>query len=1019
MSSARLVLLLTLCVLFTAPFTWAAPLPGGGQVQEYFVRQQAGEGLLITITGREAQFESRVTTIDDELVVASAVPGSRLAPLFQYVPPVGSGRQLDVQVIADLDTSRSAFEMGLSRIDIRDDRSARLAQGYQSLSFGLELPVADTAGNWSIKVNSLFNAARTFDDYGMAELSLWANFLAARITLSELGDYNATLPVVEDILSDPAIRRNADLQLATLKLRLEARLFERRAGQLAAQAGAADPVQLAAEETAMLAAQLGNLFERSEALYLSGVDFAERGLEQQALAQFDQALDLAVSIDADDLATRVRENMVAIHGALGDVAATSQVLQAIESQLAEDGADDELAQNLLAQGRILNRTYQYRAAQEALRQALQFEHNSLTRSQVSLELATASYALGDLDEAYEQAQAAVTRAENGSFRRATPALDVGQGIAIIAAVQRARGDRAALQQTRNAQRAYLESPEQQALYAWERAQDELVNGPAAGATAWLRQVRASSSTPLIEPYRQLSQLWLCRLAVDCAAGDAGSARNALERIEIPRLQVAGAWNYAAWLASSGQGAAATEAFAALMDELIFLRFSVPGVLGDFYWRRSSLLVEDALAVLRSTGSAEQHLLGLARAQWLAATADGLGLPFDPLAAGLDTEAFRALLARRELPEAGDSPAELDRELTGQLAAGRDKFRAAMPFLSLPALQRWLSSLDADEAVLAFDLKGAQAFALLGTRSGVQRIPLGPTQGFEDLPGLFSNAAERDDAAFRSLLAPWGQRLLGPLVSRLPDRVYLAASGALAAAPFEAMPVGGERPLERRQLVRLASFPAQSGPALRLNPPRSPGAFLAGEPEDFSPGFLERLAAGRELAAVMDAFRGPGLQVIQGSALLPDEFATPAMQRAGVVHLAMPARIDLSRPRSSYLELSEAMRAGGRLRETPRDIDRWRLGAYLAVMGQGEITLDVHSTAGRMPLVADLLAAGAQSVLATAWPNDDASSAAFFELFYGFLIEGQTPLQALASARRGMMDDDAPVRDWARYQLWID
>lgn len=416
------MLALILCALAPATNLRAQTLPSGGQQQEYFVRQEAGEGLLIRVNGREAQFESSVFTIEDDLVLASGVPGSRLAPLFQYIPPTDSSRQLDVRVTAALDTNRSNFEMGLSRIDIRDERSARLAQGYEWLSFGLELPVADTAGNWSIKVNALFNAARTFNDFGMAELELWSKFLAAQITLSELGDYNAALLLSEEILGNPGTRRNADLSLATLKLRLEALLFARRAGQLAARDTDSDPVQSVAADTASLAARLGNLFERSEVLYLAGVDFAERGLEPEALARFEQALDLAVSIEADDLATRVREDMVAIHGARGDVAASSQVLRAIESQLTEDGADDELAQNLLAQGRILNRTYRYDAAQAALRQALEFEHNSLTRSQVRLELAAANYALGELDDAYAQAS-------SGDPRRGRhiPACDFSPG----------------------------------------------------------------------------------------------------------------------------------------------------------------------------------------------------------------------------------------------------------------------------------------------------------------------------------------------------------------------------------------------------------------------------------------------------------------------------------------------------------------------------------------------------------------------------------------------------------------
>lgn len=1010
-------------VLFTvmggpAPL-WAASLPGGGQQQEYFVRQQAGEGLLIRINGREAQFESQVLTIEDELVLVSQVPGSRLAPLFQYIPPTDRSRQLDVKVTAPLDTNRSTFEMGLSRIDVRDDRSARLAQGYEWLSFGLQLPAADTTGNWSIKVNSLLNAARTFNDFGMVELELWSTFLAAQITLAKLGDYNAALLLSEEIFGHPATRRNADLSLATMKLRLEAMLYARRAGELAARGVDADPLQRVASESAALATRLGNQFERGEALYLAGVDFAERGMEPEALDRFEQALALAVSIEADDLATRVREDMVAIHGSRGDVAASSQVLQAIESQLTEDGADDELAQNLLAQGRIFNRTYRYREAQQVLRQALEFEHNSLTRSQVRLELAVASYALGDLDDAYAQARSAVTRAGDGSFRRATSVLDVGRGMNIMAGVQRARGERSAMQQTRDAQRAYLETSVQKTQWAWERAQDELAFGRSSSAAPWLRQVGIEATTAQAAPYRQLARLWLCRLGSDCTSGTARAAYDALGAIEIPRYRVSGTWAYAGWLANSGQRAAALEAYESLLDELIFLRFSVPGVLGDWYWRRSLLLVEDALELLRANGDPERHLLGLARAQWLSATADDLGMPFDATSAGLDRDAFRASLADRELPGPGVNSSEVNAGLAAEFGRGRLAFREAMGFLGDAGLKRWLEGLEQGEAVLAFDLEGKQVYALLGTRSGVQRLALGTAAEFSDWPELLRGAERLGDESFAAQLDTWGQRLLEPLDGRLPERVYLAASGTLAAAPFEAMTVRGKRSFERRQLVRLASFPARPGAAERLQPSRSPGVFLAGQPQDFSPGFLERLDAGRELQTVMDVFRGPGLIVIQGSALLPDEFATPQMQSAGLLHMAMPARMNLSQPSKSYLELSEAYRAAGRSRETPRDIADWTLDAFLVVMGQGTLENANRAAAGRMPLVADFLAVGAQSVLASVWARDDAQSAAFFERFYRSLNEGGSPLEALTLAQQEMIDGDKPARDWAAYQLWID
>ncbi|MEM1412333.1 MAG: hypothetical protein AAGH19_08230, partial [Pseudomonadota bacterium] len=179
-----------LCALLLglAPWVsaWATDLPGGGQLQEYFVRQNAGEAVLVRIDGQEAIFEAVISTIEGEVLVASGTPGSRIAPLFQYVPSPSSERQLDIRVTAPLDTDRSRFDMGLSRITVRDDRTGRLARAYQLLSFGLELPPADTAANWSVKIGALLDAASLFESFGMEELQTWSAFYASLITLQGL-----------------------------------------------------------------------------------------------------------------------------------------------------------------------------------------------------------------------------------------------------------------------------------------------------------------------------------------------------------------------------------------------------------------------------------------------------------------------------------------------------------------------------------------------------------------------------------------------------------------------------------------------------------------------------------------------------------------------------------------------------------------------------------------------------------------------------------------------------------------
>ena len=993
----------------------ANELPGGGRQQEYFVRQESGEALLIRIDGVEAQYEAAIFDPDGELIVASGTVGSRVAPLFQYVPSTGQSRQIDLRITAPLDTNRTAFNMGLSRITVRDDRSASLARAYQWLSFGLELPPADTAANWSVKVNALGDAARQFQAFGMEEMQLWAVIHAGQILLHGLGDNNAALAVAEDVLGTAGARRWSAVRLAATRLRAEALVALRQAGEMPA-GGVSDPVQAAADALAREAASQGALFERADALFLSGSDLADRGDAAGALERFEASLDLAEQIEAGDLATSIRERMVEIHGQQGDVAASSEVLRAIESQLTEEGANDELAQNLLAQGRILNATYRFEEARTVLRQALDFEHNSATRNQLHLALAEAAWALGDLDEAQSQALSAVVNPASRGYRRPTAVLDVQKGVGILAGVARVRGSRAETASLRSAQRELLQDDDELVRWTWENAQDALVAGNPAAAVAALRNLRDSAAGPALDPYGQLARLWLCRLSADCPAGAAERARNALFATGIPRFRVEGGWLYGAWLAQTGRAGPAAEALEAVVRDVIFFRTSIPGVLEDWTWRTGEVLAKDLLEARRAGGSSGALLMDLARLRWLRASEAALGLPFDRTVAGLDTDALRAQLGRRAAPGPTDDPGRLASDLNGRLDEGRVRFDAVTGFLDDRALAPWLATLGGDEGVLDFDLSGPRALALLGTRSGVSRIDLGAASPLRTWPELL---ARLNDGNGSVDWQDWGRRVMAPLAGRLPERVYLAAADGLALLPLEAVRVNEEPLAERHRFVRLASFPARDRPVDRLQRIPVERVFLAGAPSDYSAGYLARLDTDPEMAVVMDRFLGPGLQAIQGSALASDEFVTPAFREADLVHLAMPGHLEWSRPTASWLELSELQGGAGRERLAATALDSWELDAGLVTLSRTRWNRVEGTAAGRPPLVAGVLASGARAVLATGWTVADPLADGVLATVYDGIAAGQDLDVAVAAAQRSARSAGIPPRDWARWQLWLD
>ncbi len=257
-----------------------------------------------------------------------------------------------------------------------------MSQAYRLLSFGSEVSTTDSQANWTVKIDSLINAAKLFEQFGMIEMRLWANYLAAHLIQFHLHDHSIVYSMTREILADLKGTRFQKIELATLQLQSLALIGLRKSGSLRPPADDTDPVQAALARAAELAGSMGYQFEQARALYASGVEYAGQSSWPQALEQFQLAVQLADSVASPELATAIRESIVQIHTIQGDAPATSEVLQEIESQLVEEGGGDELALNLLAQARLLMGSYHWGDAFEVVKSgALNHENNSAIRMQ--------------------------------------------------------------------------------------------------------------------------------------------------------------------------------------------------------------------------------------------------------------------------------------------------------------------------------------------------------------------------------------------------------------------------------------------------------------------------------------------------------------------------------------------------------------------------------------------------------------------------------------------------------------
>ena len=184
---------------------------------EYFVQQAINEALLIRINAFEAEFESTISEESRGVILHSGIPGSRITPVFQYVNAPKSARQLNIEVNSSAQTDRSEFELELTRLTVWDERSSAVSQAYQLLSFGMQTSNTDSEATWTVKINSLVNAGRLFQEFGMKEMRLWASYLAAHLIQYRLHDYSIVYSMTREILAALNAARLQKIELATLQ----------------------------------------------------------------------------------------------------------------------------------------------------------------------------------------------------------------------------------------------------------------------------------------------------------------------------------------------------------------------------------------------------------------------------------------------------------------------------------------------------------------------------------------------------------------------------------------------------------------------------------------------------------------------------------------------------------------------------------------------------------------------------------------------------------------------------------
>ena len=380
------------------------------------------------------------------------------------------------------------------------------------------------------------------------------------------------------------------------------------------------------------------------------------------------------------------------------------------------------------------------------------------------------------------------------------------------------------------------------------------------------------------------------------------------------------------------------------------------------------------------------------------------------------------MAQRVDSSGGAPAAALGDKINAGLDNLRTDFSKTFDVLSGAGLQRYLRSLDNQEMVLTYHLGPATAQVWIGHKGRVVRRAIANPPGvYNALQKSRQGLASGGLTEFNRNMDELGRRLLTPVADLLTKTVYWVPAGPLLGFPVDTLRLNGRYLLEAHDVVNLLSFPANPVQGESLQADSLQKVFLAGNPQDYSGDYATRLETSAEIRAVTDIFVGPGLQIIQGVALLPDEFESVEFLQADLIHLSMPGLINLKDPIESGFELSESEYGPGRVVLQSHAIRAQNLSAELVFMSSTRVVESPLSDFSSHPgLVSGFIEAGAGSVIVNLWGGDNKSEVGFVSDFYHALEDSGDIASSLQKTRLRYLKNQRTegIYDWAGYQLYI-
>jgi CHAT domain-containing protein len=996
---------------------------------EFMIYQYPDSVLVLRLDVPETEFAARVTGPDSALVQSAEIRGRRLGPVFLYIDDTAVPRQLMIEVAPARPVDRATIGFELIRYGADDPNSRGLVQAYRLLSHGAAVAHGRDSATWSDKAWSFRNAAQIFAQLGREEMRLWSEYFAAQLALYRLDDRLSATELARVVR--PAAQRAGfpDIETAAAVLEAEARQREVTVAQGPPIAGTAERAREALAVATRLTEQQGLRSEQARVLYLDGLVLERQQETAQALDRYRLALDTGMGHADPELLNEVRAAAAAAYERLGRTDGAIEMLEEMTGTPAAAQAAREEAAVLAAQrfekGRLLNAAMRYSEAAAELGEALAAQRQlggGFPWAPTALELAWSLAALGRDDEAQRLLDEALPRTP----RQGNEAI-LARAWGSLADMHRSAAEFGQMQWARERQADLLGDEGGRGAWLFEAALDAFAQDGRGSARARRlleesAQIAGRSGDSVTMRRAQLRRC-LAGLEQDAVAAcdEAAAAHQLLRDSGLPWIMAESTWIWARIQHRSGRAREARQAMDLLTAELLWYLRDLPGALGAWYPAQRQQIADDLLRQALTTQDAVAALLAQEQTRALDQAFAVGGHATSRLESTVEGR-LRSALARR----AAASAAEIDATSAAasrELAAARRGCAdcGGSPAPSRSDLERQLGQLAADEVLLSYYLSDSSGWVITAGRAGVNtRVLPGFSRIVELMDQVRPERLTVAAATARADLDELGRLLLAPVATDLRERVYLLSAGSLNGLPFDALRLDGHYLGASRQVLNITSLGS-----LQRRRPILPSAardrvFLAGNPQTQRDPFSLELTVSPEIAAVTDAFVGPGLHIVQGVALLPDEFADARLAEAGLVHLAIPGTLDLVQPERSRLQLSVGPAGAANVLE-PADVAGLRLAANLVVLSGTAVSgRSASAFDSRLPFVSEFCEAGAAAVVASLWSVPPTVVTGFMRDFYGELETNPDIAQALWRTRRSRIDADTAtdLATWAGFQLFI-